>query len=99
MAASVRKLIKPGGCWFIIEPDSHADFNEDRRQPQAAMLYGYSLALCLQSSTSTPDGWGLGLRGLPEPAMRELVMNAGFSEFDRVQGISHPMNAYYVARP
>ncbi len=99
MAASVRKLIKPGGCWFIIDPDSHTDFNEDRRQPQAAMVYGYSLALCLQSSTSTPDGWGLGLRGLPEPAMREMVMNAGFSEFDRVQGISHPMNAYYVARP
>jgi hypothetical protein len=31
--------------------------------------------------------------------MRDLVMNAGFSEFSRVQGISHPMNAYYVARP
>lgn len=99
MAASVRKLIKPGGSWFIIDPDSQPDFNTDRHLPQAASQYGFSLAVCLQSGASTPDGWGLGLRGLPESAMRDLVMNAGFSEFSRVQGISHPMNAYYVARP
>lgn len=99
MAAAIRKLIKPGGSWFIIDPDPRPDFNEDRLQPQAANQYGFSLALCLQSGTSTPDGWGLGLRGLPEPAMRDLVVNAGFSEFSRVQGLSHPFNAYYVARP
>ncbi|MBK8561534.1 class I SAM-dependent methyltransferase [Candidatus Amarobacter glycogenicus] len=99
MAASVRKLIRPGGSWFIIDPDPRPTFDEDRLQPQAANQYGFSLAICLQSGTATPDGWGLGLRGLPEPALRELVMNAGFSEFERVQGISHPFNAYYVARP
>ncbi|MBK6563115.1 class I SAM-dependent methyltransferase [Candidatus Amarobacter glycogenicus] len=99
MAASVRKLIKPGDAGSSSIRTRAPTFDEDRRQPQAANQYGFSLALCLQSGTATPDGWGLGLRGLPEPAMRELVMNAGFSEFERVQGISHPMNAYYVARP
>lgn len=99
MAAAVRKLIKPGGSWFIIDPDPRPSFDEDRLQPQAVTQYGFSLAVCLQSGASTADGWALGMRGLPEPAMRDLVLSAGFSKFERVEGISHPFNAYYVVQP
>jgi len=35
---------------------------------------------------------------LPEPAMRELVERAGFSRFRRLDGLTHPINAYYEVR-
>ena len=65
----------------------------------APMLFAASIMMCLQSSASTPDGLGLGTVGLPEPVMRELVSTAGFTQFSRVDGLEHPMNAYYEVRP
>jgi hypothetical protein len=73
---------------------------EDNLQnPMAALLYGASISLCLQSASSTPDALQLGTFGLPEPQMRQLVTSSGFSRFERVEGLVHPFNAYYVARP
>lgn len=63
------------------------------------MSYAASMAECLQSSPSSEDGMGLGTMGLPEPRLRQLVLDAGFGGFERVHGIEHLMNAYYVARP
>ena len=98
VAAAIRKSIKPDGPWFIVDIEC-GTFEENLQNPLAGMMYGFSMLTCMSSSASTPDGLALGTVGLPEPKMRELVLNAGFSSFERVPGLEHPFNAYYVARP
>jgi ubiquinone/menaquinone biosynthesis C-methylase UbiE len=98
-AAAIRRAIKPDGVWFIIDIDGKGSMEDNLQNPMAGFLYGASIALCLQSASSTQDALRLGTFGLPEPQMRDLVTSAGFSRFERVDGIVHPFNAYYVARP
>jgi 2-polyprenyl-3-methyl-5-hydroxy-6-metoxy-1,4-benzoquinol methylase len=98
VASAIRKALKPDGTWFIVDIDGAPTAAENLAHPMAGMLFAASLSCCLQSSASTPDGLGLGTLGLPEPKMRELVTAAGFSRFQRVQGLEHPMNAYYEVR-
>ena len=99
VAAAIRKSITPGGTWFIVDIDSAATPADNLQNPMAGMMYAMSLSMCLQSSASTLDGLALGPMGLPEAAMRGLVTAAGFTRFGRVDGLTHPMNAYYAARP
>ena len=99
VAAAIRRAIKPDGAWFIVDFDAAPTAVENLQNPMAAMIFGASILACLQSSASTPDGLALGPTGLPEPKMRELVTNAGFTRFSRVEGLAHPMNAYYEVRP
>jgi ubiquinone/menaquinone biosynthesis C-methylase UbiE len=98
-ASAIRRAIKPDGVWFIIDIDGKGSMEENLQNPMAGFLYGASIALCLQSASSTPEALKLGTFGLPEPDMRDLVTAAGFSRFERVEGLMHPFNAYYVARP
>lgn len=98
-ASAIRSAIKPHGVWFIVDVESSAEFEENLANPLAPLMYGFSILTCMASSASTPDGLALGTVGLPEPRMRELVTNAGFSRFQRVAGLEHPFNAYYEARP
>jgi hypothetical protein len=53
----------------------------------------------MSSALSEEGGAGYGTLGLPEPAMRKLVSDAGFTHFRRVEELVHPINAYYEARP
>jgi hypothetical protein len=98
-SAAIRQAIKPDGVWFIIDIDGKGTMEENLQNPMAGFLYGASIALCLQSVSSTKDALKLGTFGLPEPAMRDLVTAAGFSQFRRVGGLVHPFNAYYQVRP
>lgn len=98
-AAAIRQSIKPDGVWFIVDIDGAGTPEENLANPMASFLWGASIAICLQSSASTTDGMQLGSLGLPEPAMRKLVTDAGFTQFKRVDGLIHPFNAYYEVRP
>ena len=98
VAGLIRTAIKPDGAWFIVDIEC-GSFEQNLQNPLAGMMYGFSLLTCMSSSASTPDGLALGTVGLPEAKMRELVLNAGFSSFERVPGLEHPFNAYYIARP
>jgi SAM-dependent methyltransferase len=98
-ARAIRRAIKPDGAWFIVDVDCSADPEENMKNPMGAMIYGFSIWTCMSSSASTPDGLALGTAGLPEPEMAKLVRKAGFRDFRRVEGLEHPFNAYYVARP
>lgn len=99
VAAAIRKAIRPDGAWFIVDIDAAHSPVENLGHPMAPALFAGSVMTCLQSAASTPDGLGLGTLGLPEPKMRELVTNAGFTRFARVEGLAHPVNAYYEVRP
>ena len=98
-SAAIRQAIKPDGVWFIIDIDGKGTMEENLQNPMAGFFYGASIALCLQSASSTKDALKLGTFGLPEPKMRDLVTAAGFSQFRRVEGLVHPFNAYYEVRP
>jgi 2-polyprenyl-3-methyl-5-hydroxy-6-metoxy-1,4-benzoquinol methylase len=98
-AAVIRQAIKADGVWFIIDIDGKGTTEENLQNPVASYFYGASIAICLQSASSTQDGLKLGTFGLPEPKMRDLVAAAGFSRFRRVEGLVHPFNAYYEVRP
>jgi SAM-dependent methyltransferase len=98
-AAAIRRAIKPDGVWLIADVDGAETPEANLSRPLGAAQFGNSIMLCLQSGASTPDGLALGTLGLPEPKMRELVRAAGFTRFQRVPGLEHPINAYYEVRP
>jgi 2-polyprenyl-3-methyl-5-hydroxy-6-metoxy-1,4-benzoquinol methylase len=99
ISRQIRQAIKPDGAWFIVDIDAAESPESNLAHPMGALMFASSVTLCLQSGASTPDGLALGTMGLPEPEMRKLVTNAGFTRFRRVEGLHHPFNAYYEARP
>lgn len=99
VARAIRASLSDDGIWFIADIDGRASFEENLADnPLAARFYANSLFGCLQSALSEPGGAGYGTLGLPEPAMRQLAMDAGFTRFRRVD-LPSPVNAYYEARP
>ncbi len=62
-----------------------------------ALFYGFSVASCLQSACSEPEGMGLGTLGLYPERMEELVTAAGFDRFV-VHDLDDAANLYYEAR-
>lgn len=98
-ARAIRASLSDDGHWFIADIRSFPTFEENLvSNPQAARFYAVSVFGCLQSAMSEEGGAGYGTYGLPEPAMRELALNAGFTRF-RTVDLPSPINAYYEARP
>jgi 2-polyprenyl-3-methyl-5-hydroxy-6-metoxy-1,4-benzoquinol methylase len=98
-AAAIRRAIIPEGVWFIADINGDESFEANlRTRPLAPMLYAISTMSCMSSALAEEGGAGYGTLGLPEPEMRRLVEGAGFSRFGRVE-LTHPINAYYEARP
>ncbi|MEX1104045.1 MAG: class I SAM-dependent methyltransferase, partial [Dehalococcoidia bacterium] len=99
VARAIRAALADDGVWFIADIDGRASFEENLADnPLSARFYANSLFGCLQSALSEPGGAGYGTLGLPEPTMRDLVLGAGFTSFQRVD-LPSPINAYYEARP
>ena len=96
-AAAVRAALRPDGVWFIADINGAPTFEENLSNPLAARAYAMSVLCCMSSALSEPGGAGLGTLGLPEPAMRELVQEAGFSQFRRLD-LPHPVNAFYEVK-
>lgn len=96
---AIRGAIKPDGTRFIADINGRLTFGENLSgNPIAAMAYSISVLGCLSAGMSEPGGAGLGTLGLPEPAMRTLAAEAGFSRFRRID-LPSAVNAYYAAQP
>lgn len=93
-AAAVRQAISADGTWLIKDIRSTGDFDRDSRNPMLALMYGFSLASCLQSAMSEPDGLGLGTIGLHPARAKQLVDEAGFSRFTE-HDFNDPNNLFY----
>jgi 2-polyprenyl-3-methyl-5-hydroxy-6-metoxy-1,4-benzoquinol methylase len=96
-AAAVRQALPPDGTWLIKDIRSTGDFDKDSRNPMLAMMYGFSLASCLQSAMSEPGGLGLGTIGLHPARAKELIDEAGFSQFIE-HDFNDPNNLFYEVR-
>jgi len=97
---SIHSSMRSDGVWFIEDFNAPDNFEEALKRPglQVATGYATSMAVCLSSSLSEPDGAGLGMFGLPEGAMRDLVTAGGFTRFRRMQSY-RPQAACYEVRP
>ncbi len=96
-ASAIRGSIAQDGTWLLKDIRSSGDFEQNRRNPLLALLYGFSVASCLQSAMSEPGGAGLGTLGLHAHAARELTAAAGFSRF-KIHDLDDPANLYYEVR-
>lgn len=97
-AAAVRRAIADDGTWLIKEIRCDDTWAGNRRNPMLAMFLGFSIASCMSSALSEPDGAGLGTIGLPPRAAERLAREAGFTRF-RSHDFEDPANLYYEVRP
>ncbi|KAA0232736.1 MAG: hypothetical protein JJLCMIEE_01183 [Acidimicrobiales bacterium] len=98
VARAVRRSIAADGTWLIKEVRSSGEFATDRKNPMLALMYSSSVATCMSSALSEPDGMGLGTLGLPPETLRELTREAGFTRF-ALHDFDDPANLYYEVRP
>ena len=97
-AAAIRHAVDEDGTWLVKEIRCDDTWEGNRRNPLLAMFLGFSVASCMSSALSEPDGAGLGTIGLPPRALKHLVRDAGFTRF-KVHDFEDPANLYYEIRP
>jgi hypothetical protein len=97
-AAAIRRAISEDGTWLVKEIRCDDTWAGNRRNPMLAMFLGFSIASCMSSALSEPDGAGLGTIGLPPRALERLANAAGFTRF-RMHDFEDPANLYYEIRP
>jgi 2-polyprenyl-3-methyl-5-hydroxy-6-metoxy-1,4-benzoquinol methylase len=89
---SIRDALHPDGRYLCLEVNC-SDQPAGNVGPIAALLYGFSILYCM--TTSLADGGeGLGTLGLPEPTLRQLARNAGFTHVRHVE-MDNPFNSLY----
>ena len=94
-ARHVRSTLAPDGTWMIVEPYA-GDRVEENLNPVGRAYYGFSTLLCTPASLSQEVGLALGAQA-GEARIREVVLGAGFSSFERVA--ETPFNMVFQARP
>ena len=96
---AIRGSLKEDGAWVCADIRSFPTFEQNLAEhPMAALLYGFSVTVCMSSGMSTPDGAGLGTLGFNEKVARTMTRDAGFSRFEVLE-YGNAMNAYYDIRP
>jgi 2-polyprenyl-3-methyl-5-hydroxy-6-metoxy-1,4-benzoquinol methylase len=97
-AAAIRRAIAADGTWLVKEIRCADTWAGNRRNPMLAMFLGFSIASCMSSALSEPNGAGLGTIGLPPRALEHLARAAGFDRF-KIHDFEDPANLYYEIRP
>jgi ubiquinone/menaquinone biosynthesis C-methylase UbiE len=94
-ARHIREVLKPDGTWLVVEPAA-ADDVAGNMNPVGRAFYGFSTLLCVPNALSQTGGYALGAQA-GEPAIRQVVTDAGFTRFRRAA--EWPFNIVYEARP
>ncbi len=94
----IKGSLKDDGTWFIKDIRCKPRFEDNLRNPMAAMMYGFSLMSCMSSAMSEPGGAGLGTLGFNPEVAEAMSRAAGFSRF-RMHDFKDPGNLYYEVRP
>jgi 2-polyprenyl-3-methyl-5-hydroxy-6-metoxy-1,4-benzoquinol methylase len=95
--AAIARTLEPDGTWLAKDIRCAEHPRDNLHNPMAAMMYGFSVASCMASALSEPDGEGLGTLGLPPQLLERYAAEAGFHRF-RVIDVEDPANLYYEIR-
>ena len=95
--SAIRRSIQSDGTWLIKDIRCAPRAKDNLANPMAAMMYGFSIASCMSSALSEPDGAGLGTLGLHPELLAQLCTKAGFSQF-QMHDFDEPANLYYEVR-
>ncbi|MHB1711193.1 MAG: class I SAM-dependent methyltransferase, partial [Acidimicrobiales bacterium] len=96
--AAIRRSITPDGTLLIKEIRAGTTWEENQKNPVLAMMYGLSVATCMSSALSEPEGAGLGTLGLHPELAEQMCREAGFTRFT-LHDFDDPANLYYEVRP
>jgi hypothetical protein len=96
LVRAIREALVPDRVYVCLETNC-SDKLEDNVGPLGTLFHGISLFYCLTTSLAH-GGVGLGTLGLPEPTLRELCVEAGFRNVQRVP-MENPFNALYEVHP
>lgn len=98
LIGELHAALKPGGVWLCEDIRGFETFAENlEKHPMAAMLYGFSVMVCMNSGMSTEDGAGLGTLGFTREVAQQMSSEAGFTGFEQLD-VDNPLNNYYVMR-
>ena len=96
--AAIRAALRDEGVWLIKDIRAGATWKDNQRNPVLAMMYSTSVATCMSSALSEPDGAGLGTLGFHRQLAEAMCREAGFTRFT-VHDFDDPANLYYEVRP
>ena len=92
----IHDHLNEDGLWLCEDIKGFESFAQNKAEhPMAAMLYGFSVMVCMSSGLSTPEGAGLGTLGFTQALARTMTAEAGFSRFEHLP-VDNPMNNYYL---
>jgi len=94
-ARHIRSRVAADGTWLIVEPYA-SDRLEDNFNPVGRVYYSFSAFLCVPNAMSQTGGYALGAQA-GESAIRQVVTDAGFTQFRR--DAETPFNMVFEARP
>ena len=98
LIGAIHEALATDGIWLCEDIKSLPSFDENLRDNKyAAMMYGFSIMVCMASGLSKADGAGLGTLGFNETVAREMSSAAGFTRFRRLD-YDNPFNSYYEVR-
>ena len=95
--AAIRRSLKADGTWLIKDIRSAPSFADNMKNPLLALMYASSVATCMSSAMSEPDGLGLGTLGFNAEVAEAMVRAGGFGRF-RVHDFADKANLYYEVR-
>ncbi len=96
LIGQIHAAVKDDGYWLCEDIKGFETFEENLlHHPIAALLYSFSVTVCMNSGLSTADGAGLGTLGFTEQVAREMTAASGFSGFAKLD-VENPMNNYYL---
>ena len=95
----IYQSLKPDGIWLCSDIRSFPTFKQNLEElPHAAIMYGFSLHVCMSSALSEEGGAGLGTLGFNIEVAKEMASQAGFKSFQKLD-YENPVNNYYEIRP
>lgn len=99
LIADIYAALRPEGSWLCSDIRSFPNFADNLADnPSAALMYGFSVMVCLSSAMSEPDGRGLGTLGFNIEVAQQMTADAGFSQFRKLE-YENAINSYYEIRP
>lgn len=99
LIADIYFALKSEGVWLCSDIRSFPKFEDNLNEnPHAALMYGFSLLVCMSSAMSEEGGAGLGTLGFNVEVAERMARGAGFTSFKKLE-YENAVNSYYEIRP